>query len=201
MIANDTCQTIMEGFAGMTFEEITKSVATHYGVDDVVSGANAFSTISANAYNTKGNIDKVTTSWPITAIPESGIKQNQITVSGASISGNDLLSANGARMINSYFADYARGRITDGNYEPKLVIVMDSKKTLLFMGYLNVRSEGYYQDILVQFVPASPKADSKYYSYQANAFVYEFDQNTPKAERMTGNPQITMTSGIKNREN
>lgn len=201
MIANDTCQTVMEGFAGMTFDQVAKTVATHYGTDDVVSGANALSTISANAYNTKANIDKAT-SWPITMIPESGIKPNQITVTGlGTISSNDLISGNNARMVNGFFANYARTKITAGDYTPKLVICMDSHKTLLFLGYLNVRSEGYYQDILVQFIPMAPTADSKYYSYEAMAYVYEFDQNTAVSDRMTGSPQITMTTGIKNRNN
>lgn len=203
LIANDTCQTIMEGFSGMTFDQIAKSVATHYGTDDVVSGANAFSSISANAYNTKDNIDKAT-SWPLTNIPESSISANSIKITGVgTISCNDLISGNNALRLNSEFATYARGKLTaTDQFDPKLVICMDSKKTLLFLGYLNVKSEGYYQDILIQFVPMAPKSDSKYYAYEAMAFVYEFDPNSTKlADRMTGSPQITMTTGIKNRNN
>lgn len=202
MAANDLAQSVMEGFSNKTYEGVKKSINNISLAD--LSGNEALSTVSGNAFNLKDA--GLTCSWSNMTNVSAGLtslSQNEISWKGTKVDTPLLISENKALAVSmnqAAAADFKAVIEASGtDYRtPMLLGVTNSDENLSFLCYSGLHSEGYYFDAVVQFVPMANTVKQKYYSYEAMIYIYEIDK-TDLSTRLSGDPVLTLMTGIKNR--
>ncbi len=202
MAANDMAQSVMEGFSNKTYEGVKKSINNIALAD--LSGNEALSTVSGNVYNLKDS--GLTCGWSNMANVSAGLtslSQNEINWKGTKVDTPLLISENKALAVSMNQAaatDFKSVIEASGNdyRTPMLLGVTNTDGNLSFLCYSGLHSEGYYFDAVVQFVPMANTLKQKYFSYEAMIYIYEIDK-TDLSTRLTGDPVLTLMTGIKNR--
>jgi len=214
MIETDIAQTIMEGFANKSYDEI-KDIVGNLGLVDL-SGNEAFSTIEDNFYNLKVNYDGM---GDVTTVRDMSISINEITYDGVTYAARDLVSNNAVVMdmcgkvaLQTALLGYTRSSIGAGGSQFLSSYSVDAGDGL-FLSYCCIEEGGYYYLATISILPAAETATDKYYTYNVCLCLYDiselasYDPAGFVAMHHPGHigyewvdsPVLTMETGIRNK--
>lgn len=197
MIQTEVAQTIMEGFAGKTYLEVSKSVSELQN-NNAISANLALSSIDDNLFNAAESYS--TYSGSLTTLL-SAVSSNSVTWQGVSLDTRNLVSDNSVMAsMNQIFADELAMQFNavagaNGTEARIFSSCSPGSGAALFIGYGNIHYEGYRFDAVVSFLPMARNANDMYYTYRILLTLYEYKPDMAVTERFQ-HVLMTMDGGI-----
>lgn len=210
MIETDIAQTIMEGFANKSYEEI-KDIGRNVGLVDL-SGNEAFSTIGDNWYNLATNYSVI---GDVDVVKDMVISVNSIQYNGNTYAARDLVSNNAVvvDMCNRVAAQVGlRGYARSGGgqdcrfFNTYHVDGSDG----IFLSYCGIEEGGYYYMAVISVLPAAAAENDKYFTYNVCLNLYDISDYASYSDtgmmgmniigpEVYAAPVLTMETGIRNK--
>lgn len=201
MIAYDLGQTIMEDISDKNYEVLKGALQNVGSVP--LSGSASLNSLSGNYISdVNGMAIANSPTNTITTFPNASDKTKMKIKGGAEIVCTKLVSENKADALTANKSFYtlcvptAPGE-TSTSLDKKICSKVEDE--VGFLGYTNVERGGYHYDVMIQFIPMRTDKKDAYYTYEAMLYIYEFDDQGTTADRLGGDPIITMMSGIANK--
>ncbi|MBQ8262108.1 MAG: prepilin-type N-terminal cleavage/methylation domain-containing protein [Lachnospiraceae bacterium] len=213
MIETDIAQTIMEGFANKSYEDL-KEIAGDLGLVNL-SGNNALSTIENNYFNSKEVYEHLS---DVAVLQDMSISINEIQFDGASYAARDLVSNNAVVVdmchymaVQTALAGYSRSSVGYGS--PCLCSYSADGGNGLFFSYCGIEEGGYFYIAVVSVLPAAATANDDYFTYNVNLCLYDITALASydsagimgmyhpchDGYESTTTPVLTMETGIRNK--
>ena len=179
MAATNTAQTILEGFADKSYEDVKTAVGLMGTVD--LSGNYALSTLDSNYYNMSTSYEALNPG-PFYAASIGVSGPDELIYRGDFYRAVDLISGNGIPAntvsFNSIAAIAANLNVTSGA-DKALMGWTDTSGMFTTLVYSGIEVEYFKFDVIVTFIPMAKAADDRYYTYCATLTVYDADQEDP----------------------
>lgn len=194
MIATDVAQTIMEGFADKSYEEVQEAYGKLGLVD--VSGNDSFTTVSGNLYNMKDSFVRMDNNASAIQAALSYVSNNEVTWQGANYTARSLVSNNDVMLSMNYvLAQDVMGYMAGSVSSSCLYGWTDPAKMSVFLVYSDIQYEGYHFDAVVSVMPNAANATDLYYTYSIMVALYDYDVQTG-THHLQEPPVMVMQSGI-----
>ena len=189
MTATDVAQSIMESISEKNFSEV-KKIVTSINTSGFkrADGKVGLSTIDNEYYNTKGNAYEL--NWSVlTAKGITDVKNSTMKIGGVQYNNVDLITND--HGLRDKMAEVLKTQTG----AKKLYYCQDTDGKMLFLGYTGISSKGKTYDAVVYMIPVANSSSAKWYSYEVFVNVYEY-KGEGSADRLTGNPTVSIKSGI-----
>lgn len=201
LAATDVAQTIFEGFADKTFEEVKGSISGLTTSGTVLSGLSALSTIDNNYYNDTNHyyaLDSGSVTFLETSLSVNSTTPNIITINLVDHNAVELISGNGIAdtvSANRLVAAAVAPNVAAGTADK--AIMAWSNGSIAALAYSGIEMEGFKFDAIVTFLPMAKTPDDNYYTYCVTVTVYDNDWSVESAQRMQNEVQLnTMIGGM-----
>lgn len=176
MCANDCAQTIMEGFADKTYDEIVDTIKALNGAG-AISPQRMFSKINDNVYNTNTTLKDLPMGPNVSV---NSISKNSISTSAGSFDTKNINVSENLVVLGKINESIDRAVKAEGDVKG-LYSFKGASNIACALEYCDVQSGSYNFDVVVSFYPMAENSSDSWYPYLIYLTVYDHgddDNNT-----------------------
>lgn len=196
MAATNTAQTILEGFADKSYEDVKTAIGLMGTVD--LSGNYALSTLDGNYYNMASSYEALNPGpFYGASIGVSG--PDEVIYLGDFYRAVDLISGNGVSANTVSFnniASMAAALNVSSGADKALMSWTDASGLFTALVYSGIEVEYFKFDVIVTFIPMAAAPTDRYYTYCTTLTVYDANPEDPSKRFQQSELLDIMLGGI-----